>query len=272
MCSPRAPLARAYPFALSDVGHFHFLTSTCIYSLMPSAPWPPHPTTGRHLCSQPRPPTNGCSTTPPPSRTADPRPPRSQGRDLLGAARTGSGKTLAFLIPSVELLYQAKFSARNGTGVICISPTRELAMQVDVSLTVCHGSYSSGRDRLTRFPGCLLYPREGPSPSLPVCGAASPLCPHLSLSFVFCFVSLTLTVCGDVSRSCPCLADLRGLPGPDEVPQPDVRHRHGRRQSPQRGGETHQGCQRRDRDPRKASRPPSGTQRHCTASGPPSVV
>eukprot|EP00854_Cymbomonas_tetramitiformis_P025055 gene25055-30567_t len=51
------------------------------------------------------------------------------GRDLLGAARTGSGKTLAFLVPSIELLYRARFVPRNGTGVLAISPTRELAMQ-----------------------------------------------------------------------------------------------------------------------------------------------
>ena len=42
----------------------------------------------------------------------------------------GSGKTLAFLIPSVEFLHHAKFAPRNGTGVIVISPTRELAMQI----------------------------------------------------------------------------------------------------------------------------------------------
>ncbi|KAL3683442.1 hypothetical protein R1sor_001464 [Riccia sorocarpa] len=52
------------------------------------------------------------------------------GRDILGAARTGSGKTLSFLIPAVELLYHGKFMPRNGTGVIIISPTRELAMQI----------------------------------------------------------------------------------------------------------------------------------------------
>ncbi|CAH1798237.1 unnamed protein product [Owenia fusiformis] len=52
-----------------------------------------------------------------------------EGRDLLGAAKTGSGKTLAFLIPAVELLYKLKFMPRNGTGVIIISPTRELSMQ-----------------------------------------------------------------------------------------------------------------------------------------------
>ncbi|XP_024516732.1 ATP-dependent RNA helicase HAS1 [Selaginella moellendorffii] len=53
-----------------------------------------------------------------------------KGRDVLGAARTGSGKTLAFLVPAVELLYHARFMPRNGTGVLIISPTRELAMQI----------------------------------------------------------------------------------------------------------------------------------------------
>jgi superfamily II DNA/RNA helicase len=48
---------------------------------------------------------------------------------LVGAAKTGSGKTLAFLIPAVELIYKLKFMPRNGTGVIIISPTRELSMQ-----------------------------------------------------------------------------------------------------------------------------------------------
>jgi len=52
-----------------------------------------------------------------------------EGRDLVGAAKTGSGKTLAFLIPAVELVYKLKFMPRNGTGVIIISPTRELSMQ-----------------------------------------------------------------------------------------------------------------------------------------------
>lgn len=52
------------------------------------------------------------------------------GKDVIGAAKTGSGKTLAFLIPTLELLHKAKFSNRNGTGAIIISPTRELAMQI----------------------------------------------------------------------------------------------------------------------------------------------
>ncbi|CAB4281221.1 unnamed protein product [Prunus armeniaca] len=56
-------------------------------------------------------------------------PPLLIGQDVLGAARTGSGKTLAFLIPAVELLYNTHFAPRNGTGVVVICPTRELAIQ-----------------------------------------------------------------------------------------------------------------------------------------------
>jgi ATP-dependent RNA helicase DDX18/HAS1 len=57
-------------------------------------------------------------------------PPLLAGRDVLGAAKTGSGKTLAFLIPCVELLSSLRFKPRNGTGVIIVSPTRELALQI----------------------------------------------------------------------------------------------------------------------------------------------
>ncbi|OJD19684.1 ATP-dependent RNA helicase HAS1 [Emergomyces pasteurianus Ep9510] len=57
-------------------------------------------------------------------------PPLLAGRDVLGAAKTGSGKTLAFLIPAVEMLSALRFKPRNGTGVIVVSPTRELALQI----------------------------------------------------------------------------------------------------------------------------------------------
>lgn len=52
------------------------------------------------------------------------------GKDVLGAAKTGSGKTLAFLIPAIEILSSLRFKPRNGTGVIVVSPTRELALQI----------------------------------------------------------------------------------------------------------------------------------------------
>uniref|UniRef100_A0A7S3T488 ATP-dependent RNA helicase n=1 Tax=Emiliania huxleyi TaxID=2903 RepID=A0A7S3T488_EMIHU len=57
-------------------------------------------------------------------------PPLLRGLDVLAQAKTGSGKTLSFLIPAVELLARARWLPRNGTGMVCISPTRELALQI----------------------------------------------------------------------------------------------------------------------------------------------
>jgi len=57
-------------------------------------------------------------------------PPLLAGKDVLGAAKTGSGKTLAFLIPAIEMLHSLRFKPRNGTGVVVVTPTRELALQI----------------------------------------------------------------------------------------------------------------------------------------------
>jgi len=51
------------------------------------------------------------------------------GRDVLGAAKSGSGKTLAYMIPAVEVLQKACFTPEQGTGVLIITPTRELVNQ-----------------------------------------------------------------------------------------------------------------------------------------------
>ncbi len=48
----------------------------------------------------------------------------------LQEGKTGSGKTLAFLVPCIEMLLRTEFKPRNGTGIIIITPTRELAMQI----------------------------------------------------------------------------------------------------------------------------------------------
>ena len=53
-----------------------------------------------------------------------------KGKDLMCTAKTGSGKTLAFLIPALELLIKADFQQSQGVGVIVITPTRELALQI----------------------------------------------------------------------------------------------------------------------------------------------
>eukprot|EP00003_Mantamonas_plastica_P012836 TRINITY_DN227_c0_g1_i12.p2 TRINITY_DN227_c0_g1~~TRINITY_DN227_c0_g1_i12.p2 ORF type:complete len:667 (-),score=241.72 TRINITY_DN227_c0_g1_i12:3884-5839(-) len=58
------------------------------------------------------------------------------GYDILAAARTGSGKTMAFLIPAIELLRTVQMKPRNGTGVIVLTPTRELALQIYAEASV----------------------------------------------------------------------------------------------------------------------------------------
>ena len=57
-------------------------------------------------------------------------------RDILGCAKTGSGKTLAFLIPALEKLYRERWDQEDGIGVIIISPIRELAIQVLITLII----------------------------------------------------------------------------------------------------------------------------------------
>lgn len=52
----------------------------------------------------------------------------------LAQARTGTGKTLAFLIPSIENLLRAPTQpARGQISVLVLSPTRELAIQIEES-------------------------------------------------------------------------------------------------------------------------------------------
>ncbi|KAJ4790359.1 RNA helicase [Rhynchospora pubera] len=48
----------------------------------------------------------------------------------MAVARTSTGNTLAFLIPAVEMLCKQRFSPKNGTGVIILCPTGELAIKV----------------------------------------------------------------------------------------------------------------------------------------------
>jgi len=55
------------------------------------------------------------------------------GKDLLARAHTGSGKTLAFAVPIVSKLLNEGRPTLPGEGirVICLTPTRELAIQVE---------------------------------------------------------------------------------------------------------------------------------------------
>jgi ATP-dependent RNA helicase RhlE len=53
------------------------------------------------------------------------------GKDLLGIAQTGTGKTAAFAIPILQLLHGRK--GKNGIKALILTPTRELAIQIDES-------------------------------------------------------------------------------------------------------------------------------------------
>ena len=55
-------------------------------------------------------------------------PPLLEGRDLVVQAPTGSGKTLAFLLPAIQRLRAGRGL---GTRVLVVTPTRELALQVE---------------------------------------------------------------------------------------------------------------------------------------------
>ncbi len=58
-------------------------------------------------------------------------PPLMQGRDVVATAQTGTGKTLAFAIPVIEAL--AAVPRSKVIKVLILSPTRELAIQIDAA-------------------------------------------------------------------------------------------------------------------------------------------
>ncbi|MGB7842121.1 MAG: DEAD/DEAH box helicase [Salinimicrobium sp.] len=63
-----------------------------------------------------------------------------QGKDLLGVAQTGTGKTAAFGIPLLQILDQ-KNNSKRGIKALILTPTRELAIQIDESLEA-YGKYT----------------------------------------------------------------------------------------------------------------------------------
>lgn len=66
-----------------------------------------------------------------------------QGRDLLGCAQTGTGKTAAFAIPILQLLYEQKHLSQ-GIKVLILTPTRELAIQINESFAA-YGKFTGIR-------------------------------------------------------------------------------------------------------------------------------
>ena len=60
-------------------------------------------------------------------------PPILEGRDVLGVAQTGTGKTAAYLLPVLSMLQDGGYPS-NAINCIIMSPTRELAQQIDQAM------------------------------------------------------------------------------------------------------------------------------------------
>jgi len=58
-------------------------------------------------------------------------PPALQGKDLIGCAQTGTGKTAAFVLPLLNRLSASPDSGRRNVRGLILTPTRELARQVE---------------------------------------------------------------------------------------------------------------------------------------------
>src|SRR5947199_15178 len=80
-------------------------------------------------------------------------PPILAGRDVIGTAQTGSGKTAAFLLPILQRLMK---QSPGRTRALILSPTRELAAQIEVALR--------GLAKGTRIHGHAVYGGVGMSP------------------------------------------------------------------------------------------------------------
>ena len=65
-----------------------------------------------------------------------------KGKDLLGCAQTGTGKTAAFSIPILQKLYKSE--KNRGIKALVLTPTRELAIQIEESFTA-YGRYTGLR-------------------------------------------------------------------------------------------------------------------------------
>lgn len=80
-------------------------------------------------------------------------------KDLLGCAQTGTGKTAAFSIPLLQILYQerAQHKEQKTIKALILTPTRELAIQIDESLAA-YGRHT-GLKHLVIFGGVSQNPQ-----------------------------------------------------------------------------------------------------------------
>lgn len=66
-----------------------------------------------------------------------------EGKDLVGCAQTGTGKTAAFAIPLLQILHKGQSNEKGSRTIkaLILTPTRELAIQIDESLAA-YGKYT----------------------------------------------------------------------------------------------------------------------------------
>jgi len=65
------------------------------------------------------------------------------GKDIIGCAQTGTGKTAAFVLPLLDILSRAtKAKGKTPVRSLILAPTRELALQVEESITV-YGKFTN---------------------------------------------------------------------------------------------------------------------------------
>jgi len=76
------------------------------------------------------------------------------GADLLVSSQTGSGKTAAFLLPALQRLYAPAAAPGIGPRILVLTPTRELALQVQKS---ANGYGSTQRMRCASLVGGMPY-------------------------------------------------------------------------------------------------------------------
>lgn len=111
-----------------------------------------------------------------------------QGHDVLVSSQTGSGKTASFVIPVVE-----RFKGKNGTYVLVLSPTREIAQQTGVVFETFGAPF--GLKTVVCIGGASIPVEKEALASSPHIIVATPgrLCDHLErgnvwLDFIQCLI------------------------------------------------------------------------------------
>ncbi len=88
-----------------------------------------------------------------------------EGRDLMASAQTGTGKTAAFMLPSLNRIATPSASHSRGPRVLVLTPTRELAAQVNDAARK-YGKFM--RARTVSIVGGMPYPVQNKLLSQPV--------------------------------------------------------------------------------------------------------